>query len=67
MVEVSGDDADQSGDQSDLSSDSQESAANSGPKSATGDCLMCSDTEEATINSTHKKFQKKVQVSCNIC
>ena len=59
VVEVSGDDADWSGDHSDLSSDPQESAADCGPKSATGDFLMCSDTEEAAINSTHKKFQKK--------
>ena len=60
VVEISGDDANQSVEESDSSSDSLESTANSGPKSATGDCLMCSDTKEAAINSTHKKFQKKV-------
>ena len=66
MVEVSGDDAEQGGNESDSSSDLQQSAADSGPESATGDCLMFSDTEEAVINSTHKKFWKKVWVSCSI-
>ena len=40
MVEVSRHDADQSDDESDSSSDMQESAADPGPKSATGDCLI---------------------------
>ena len=66
VVEVSEHDADHSGDESDLSSDLQESAADSGPKSATGDCLTCSDTKEAAVNSAHKKFCKKVWASCNI-
>ena len=66
LVEVSKDDADQSGNETDSSSDLQESAADSGLKSATRDCLMCSDTEEAAVNSACKKFWKKVQVSCNI-
>ena len=66
MVEVSGNDANQNGDKSDSSSDLQEDAADSGCKSATGYCLMCSDTKEVTINSTHKKFWKKVWASCNI-
>ena len=65
VVEVSGDDADQSGDESDSSSDSQESAADLGPNSATGDCLTSSDTEEAAIITTCKKFQKKVWASCS--
>ena len=65
-VEVIRDDANKSGDQSHSSSDSQESAADAGPKSATGDFLMCSDIEKTAINSTHKKFQKKVSASCNI-
>ena len=30
------------------------------------DCLKCSDTEGVAINSTWKKFQKKVWASCNI-
>ena len=65
-VEVSGDDVNQRGNESDSSSDLQESAADSGPESATRECLTCSDTKEAAINSAHKKFQKKVQASCNI-
>ena len=64
-VEVSWDETGQSGSESDLSSDSQESAADSGPEPATGDCLMCSHTKEVTVNSTHKKFWKKVGASCN--
>ena len=36
------------------------------PESAIRDCLTCSDTEEAAINSTCKWFWKKVQASCNI-
>ena len=64
IVEVSGDDNNQSGNMS--SSDLLESAADYGPESATGDCLMCSDTKEVAINSTHKKFQKKVWTSCSI-
>ena len=59
MVEDSGDDADQSGIESDSSSELLESAADSGPESATGDCLTCSDTEKVDINSAHKKFWKK--------
>ena len=66
MVEVSGDDANQSGNESDSSSDSPESAADFGSKSATGDLLSCSDTKEATMNSAHNKFWKKVLASCSI-
>ena len=66
VVEVSGDDANQSGDESDSSSDSLESAADSGPESATGDCFICSDVKEVAVNSTCKKFQKKVCASCSI-
>ena len=66
MVEVSEDGADQSGNESDSSSNSLESAADSSPESATGDCLICSDTKEAAINSAHKTFQKTVWVSCSI-
>ena len=42
------------------------SAANSDQESVTGDCLTCSDTEEATVKSTHKKFHKKVWASCRL-
>ena len=66
VVEVTRGDANQSGHESESSSDSQESVADSDPKSETGDCLMCSDTEEAAINSAHKKFWKKVMGSCSI-
>ena len=64
VVEVSGDDANQSGDESNSSSDLLESAADSGPKTATVNCPMCSDTEEAAINSACKKLQKKAWASC---
>ena len=40
--------------------------ADSSPESTTGDCLTCSDTEEAAIHSCHKKFWKKVQASHSI-
>ena len=66
MVEVSGDDANQSGNEIDSSSGSLESAADSGPEPATGDCLTCSDTKEVAINSAHIKFWKKVGASCSI-
>ena len=36
------------------------------PESATGDCLMCSDTMDTAINSAHKNFWKKVRASCSI-
>ena len=65
-VDVSGDDASQSGDESDSSNNSQESAVDSGPESATRDCLICLDTEEAAVNSACKKFWKKVWTSCSI-
>ena len=65
-VEVSWDDADQSGKESDSSSGLQESVADSGPESATGDCLTCSDTEEVAVNSAHKKVWKRVWASCCI-
>ena len=65
-VEVSGDNADQGGDEADSGSDSWESAVDSGPKSATRNCLICSENEEAAIESTHKTFWKKVQASCSI-
>ena len=55
VVEVHRDDANQSGDKSDSSGDLLESVAYSGPKSATRDCLICPDTEEAAVNSTQKK------------
>ena len=65
-VGISEDDANQDDDESDSDSDSQESTANSSPESATGDdCCTCSDTEEAIVKSTCKKFQKKTWVSCS--
>ena len=60
VVEVSRDDADQSGNKSHSSSDLLKSAADSNPESTTRDCLTCSDTKEAVINSANKKFQKEV-------
>ena len=66
VVEVCGDEADQSGHESDSSSYSLESAADSGPKSATGDCLTCSETKEVAIKSACKMFKKKVWASCSI-
>ena len=55
VVQVRGENTDQSGEKSDSSSDSLESAADSDPKSATGDCLIYSHTKEVAINSTCKK------------
>ena len=65
-VEVSGHDAYQGCNESDSSSDLQESVADSGPESATGECLTYSDTEEVAVNSAHKKFWKKVWASGSI-
>ena len=62
---VSEDDADQGGDESDSDSDLQESATDSSPESATGDCLTCSDTEEAAVTFAHKKFHKKLWAYCS--
>ena len=65
-VEVSRNGANKSGDESYSSSDLQESATDTGSKSVTGNCLMCSDTEETAITSAHNEFWKKVWASCNI-
>ena len=63
---VSEDDTDQGVNESDSDSDSWESTANSSPESATGDnYLLCLDTEEAIMKSTHKRFYKKVHASCS--
>ena len=59
VVEASRDDADQSGDESDSTSDLLGSAADSGPKSATGDCHTCSDTEEVAVNPHPQKFPEE--------
>ena len=50
--------------ESDSDSESQTSTTNSDQESVTGDCLTCSDTEEAVVKIAHKKFHKKVQASC---
>ena len=47
-------------------SKSQTSTADSNQESVTGDCLSCSDTEEAAVKSSHKNFCKKVQASCRL-
>ena len=60
VIEVSEDDANQIGIDSDLSNDSLEIGTDYGPKSATGDYLMSSDTEEVAINSACMKFKRKV-------
>ena len=57
---VSKDDINPGGDEPNPDSDSLESAADSGHESATGDCLTCSDTEEAAVKSAHKKFHEQV-------
>ena len=63
---VSEDDTDQGDDKSTSESHSWESITNSGPKSVTGDdCLMCSDTEDVAVKSTHRKFHRKAQASCS--
>ena len=45
---------------------SRENVANSDMESASGDCLTCSDTDEVTIWSTHKKYRRRVQASCSL-
>ena len=31
-----------------------------------GDCLSCSDTDDASVHTTHKKYRKRVQASCKL-
>ena len=47
----------------DLDGESQTSTTDSDQESVTGDCLTCSDTEEAAVKIAHKTFYKKVQAS----
>ena len=39
--------------------------ADSNLESASGDCITCLDTEEVTVRTVQKKFQRKVRVSCS--
>ena len=60
---VSESNTDQSGNESDSDSKSQETAINFDSESGTGDCLTCSDTEEAAFKSAYQKFHKKAWAS----
>ena len=65
-VGISENDTDQSGDESESDCESWESISDSNLESTTGDCLTCSDTEEAAVRSACQKFCKKVQASCRL-
>ena len=51
--------------QSNSDGESWMNATNSDQKSATGDCLMCSEMEEEAVKSAQKKFHKKEWASCS--
>ena len=40
--------------------------ADSDLDTASGDCVSCSDTDEVSILTTHKKYQRRVRVSCKL-
>ena len=78
-VEVSGSTGDHDGDstgdvssgeankgieKSNSDSESQSSPTDSSQESVSGDCLICSDTEEAVVKIAQKKICKKVWISC---
>ena len=66
VVGVSENNTDQSGDESESNQESWESIADSNLESVTGECLTCSDTEEAAVKSTCQKFHKKVWALCRL-
>ena len=43
---------------------SRDNAADSDMESASGDCFMCSDTDEVTIRVAQKRYRKRVWNSC---
>ena len=45
---------------------SRENMADSDMVSASGSCIMCSDTDELTIRTTHKKYRKRAWTSCSL-
>ena len=45
---------------------SRETVANSDMESASGDCIMCSDTDEVTVRTACKKYRKRVQTYCSL-
>ena len=55
------------GDQASSDSDlSREDVADSDMDTASGDCITCLDTDEVTVWTTQKKYQKRVRVSCRL-
>ena len=58
-------DANHSGALSD-SGTSRENVAESDMESASGDCIMCSDTDEVTIRTACKEYRKRVWTSCSL-
>ena len=51
------------------SSDSESSRENmddSNMDTASRDCVLCSDTDKVAIQTTHKKYQRRVQAYCRL-
>ena len=54
----------------DLASSSSESSCgnvdDSNMDTASGDCLSCSDTDDASVRTAHKKYRKRMWASCKL-
>ena len=45
---------------------SRDNVDNSDMDTASGDCLSCSDTDELSVQTAHKKYQKNIWASCKL-
>ena len=45
---------------------SRENVDNSDLDTASGDCILCSDTDKVSIQTAHKKYRKREWVSCRL-
>ena len=45
---------------------SRENVYDSDMETVSGDCISCSDTDEVSIQTAHKKYQKMVWASCGL-
>ena len=48
------------------SDSSRENLADSNLDTASGDYIMCSDTDEVSIQTAHKQYQRRVRTSCKL-
>ena len=55
------------GDKASSDSDSsREKVADSDMDTASGDCVSCSDTDEVSVQTSQKKYQRRVWASCGL-